>query len=273
MSIRIPIAAILVCALLLSGCKKPDIPVPEPQVPQNTASTVPVYGYEIINTYPHDAGAFTEGLQYVSGFIYEGTGLEGKSALRKVDLKTGKVLKEYTYPADVFGEGITLLGNKIYQLSYQTQKGYIFDANTFSVIDSFKYIGEGWGMTTDGTSLIMSNGTNTIQYLDPNSLTVTKKIEVIDGVNPLMNINELELVKGELITNIWQTNRLAIIDLATGKVKAYVDLSGILPESDRTLITDVLNGIAYDEKGDRLFVTGKLWRKLFEIKIKRTNSL
>lgn len=271
---HIRVSAFLLCFLMVSGigCKKTEPDSGQPPIPAQSALPIPVYGYEVINTYPHDVGAFTEGLQYVDGVLYEGTGPDGSSTLRKVDLKSGKVLKEFKYPPDIFGEGITLLNGKIYQLTYKTEKGYVFDAKTFTKLDSFRYAGQGWGMTTDGTSLIFSNGSNVIQYLDPNTLTVTKKIGIFDGVNPFEMINELELVHGELYANIWMTDRLAIIDLATGKVKAYVDLSNLLPKKDSTMITDVLNGIAYDETGDRLFVTGKLWSKIFEIKIKKNNN-
>lgn len=255
-------------SLYLFSCKK-DVPPAEPPVGQNLPPTTSVYTYEIVATYPHDANAFTQGLQYADGILYEGTGREGMSNVRHVDLKTGKVLKEAKNDPMYFGEGIVILGDKLYQLTYTSEKGFIYDKNTLAKLDSFKYRGEGWGLTTDGTSLIMSNGSAQIDFLDPATKTITRSIQVTDGGNQVMMLNELEYVKGEIWANIWMYDMIARIDPATGKVLGWIDLSGILPEAEQHPDgIDVLNGIAYDAATDRIFVTGKLWPKLFEIRIK-----
>jgi glutamine cyclotransferase len=246
-------------------------PTPLTNSPQPTTA-VPSYSYEVVNTYQHDIEAFTQGLQVVDGYFIEGTGLEGKSELRKVDIKTGKVLKSVKLADYYFGEGIAVLDGKIYQLTYTSGIGFVYDLNTFAKIDSFRYEGEGWGMTTDGTSLIFSNGTNKIQYLDPVTKQVTKTIDVHEGEFSVENINELELINGELFANIWQTDRIIRIDLSTGNIIGSIDMFGILPPSERSMKTDALNGIAYDVKADRIFVTGKNWPKVFEIKLKKKGA-
>jgi glutamine cyclotransferase len=264
----------LLLALLLSfasisqSCKKEAEP-PKPNSPQNTTPPAPVYSYEIVNTWPHDPDAFTQGLQYYNGELYESTGLNGKSSLRRVDLKTGKVLQKIDISNDYFAEGMTILDSKIYQLTYQTHIGFIYDLKTFEKLGSWQYEGEGWGLTTDGKELIMTNGSNKINFLDPRSLTISRTIEVFDEGYPVENLNELEYIRGEIYVNIWRTDRVARIDPVTGKVNGWIDLAGLLMPQERTEKVDVLNGIAYDEKGDRIFVTGKLWPKLFEIKIKK----
>ncbi len=263
------IALFLTFALVSQSCKK-EVEIPKP--PQSTTQPAPVYTFEVVNTWHHDPDAFTQGLQYLNGELYESTGLNGKSSLRRVELTTGKVLQKIDIPNEYFAEGMTILGDKIYQITYQTHIGFIYDLKTFKQLATWHYEGEGWGLTNDGTYIIMTSGSNKINYLDPRSLTIVKTLEVYDEGYQIENLNELEYIKGEIFANIWQTNRVARIDPVTGKVNSWIDLSGLLSPSERTEKVDVLNGIAYDEKGDRIFVTGKLWPKLFEIKLKKKDG-
>jgi glutamine cyclotransferase len=230
---------------------------------------VPTLGYQIVNIWPHDPNAFTQGLVYLDGKMLESTGQEGRSSLRNVELQTGKILKKVDIPEPYFAEGITLLNNKIYQLTWQHQLGFIYDAQSFQKVGEFKYDGEGWGLTTDGHSLILSDGSNRIRFLDPDSFRVTKTIAVLDGKSPVRELNELEFVNGEIYANIWHDDRIAAINPQTGHVNAWIDLTGLLQPGDVQDPEAVLNGIAFDQSGNRLFVTGKLWPRLFEIKIKR----
>jgi glutamine cyclotransferase len=266
-------ALLFVFAFINQSCKKEAAP-PNPNPPQITTPSAPVYSYEVVNTWHHDPDAFTEGLQYYQGELYESTGLNGKSTLRRVELKTGKVLQKIDIENQYFGEGITILNGKIYQLTYQTHIGFIYDLKTFKKIGSWQYEGEGWALTNDGKELIMSNGTEKIMFLDPNSLTISRTIEVTDEGMPVEYLNELEYIKGEIYANIWMRDMVARIDPGTGKVNSWINLSGLLTPEERRAEKgherpDVLNGIAYDEKADRIFVTGKLWPKLFEIAIKK----
>jgi glutaminyl-peptide cyclotransferase len=225
------------------------------------------YGYRVIKSYPHDRTAFTQGLEYRDGFLYEGTGKVGNSSLRKVDLATGRVLQKYDLPQPYFGEGITVVNQQILELTWQSQSGFIYDKSSFRVLRSFNYPGEGWGLTNDGKQIYMSDGSAQIRVWDPATLKEVRRITVKDGATPISELNELEWVKGEVYANVWQTDRIARISPADGKVLGWIDLSGILPKSERTDPDAVLNGIAYDAAGDRLFVTGKLWPKIFEIKL------
>jgi glutaminyl-peptide cyclotransferase len=229
-------------------------------------STLPSYGYEVQRVYPHDPKAFTQGLQYVDGYLYEGTGQVGQSSIRKVELETGKVLQQRDVPAPHFGEGITVWKNDIIELTWQTNVAFVYDKATFAPRRSFTYTGEGWGLTQDSTSLFMSDGTDQIRVLDPATFAERRRIKVTSVGAPLKNLNELEFVKNEIFANVWQTDQVARIAPASGKVEAYVDLSGLLTPAERAN-TDVLNGIAYDAVHDRLFITGKWWPKLFEIKL------
>ena len=235
---------------------------------------VPEYGYDVVHVYPHDRTAFTEGLFYLNGFLYESTGMEGSSSVRKVKLETGQVLQEHDLPEAYFGEGIVKWKDKLYQLTYTTEVGFIYNFNTFEKEGEFHYPGQGWAFTTDGKKLYM-DGTRTvnaevsapeIRIWDPETLRETGVIKVTDNGQPVENLNELEWVKGEIFANIWQSDRVARIDPKTGKVVGWIDLSGLLSPDDRRGV-DVLNGIAYDAEHDRLFVTGKRWPKLFEIKL------
>lgn len=229
----------------------------------------PVYGYEVIKTYPHDPNAFTQGLVFVDGALLESTGLEGESTLRRVELETGKVLQKVDVPKFYFAEGLTVFNGKAYQLTWKGQKGFVYDPQTFKKLGEFEYDGEGWGLTHDADSLILSSGSNKLRFLDPASFEVKRTISVFDRGQPLRDLNELEYVKGEIFANVWHQDRVARIDPQTGAVKGWIDLSGLLRPGDVSDEEAVLNGIAYDEAGDRLFVTGKLWPKLFEIRLKQ----
>ena len=229
---------------------------------------LPVYGYELVNAWPHDREAFTQGLVLHEGKFLESTGQYGESTLRRVEMETGRVLQSVDVAPQYFAEGMTLLGGKIYQLTWQNQMGFVYDPATFERTGTFRYDGEGWGLTNDGESLILSDGTNQLRFLDPQTFAVRRTISVFDRGRQLRDINELEYVKGEIYANVWHTDRIARIDPQTGRLNGWIDLTGLLPPPDRGNAEAVLNGIAYDEHGDRLFVTGKLWPKLFEIKIK-----
>lgn len=222
------------------------------------------YTYKIINVFPHDSGAFTQGLVFENGFFYEGTGLYGRSSLRKIDPVTGKAKQSVALANRYFGEGITLLGERIIQLTWRSHAGFVYDRDTFTIIQQFEYSGEGWGITHDGRHLIMSDGSSRLRLLDPVTFKQVRSLGVHDGGVPVSQLNELEFIKGEIYANIWQTNQIAIINPVTGLVRGWIDLSGLLTPEEMQK-TDVLNGIAYDRKGDRLFVTGKFWPKLFEI--------
>ena len=230
-------------------------------------SRVPVSGYTIKHVYPHDSRAFTQGIEYRDGVLFEGTGLNGQSTLRKVELATGKVLQQVPVPPDYFGEGITTWGQTIVQLTWQSQVGFVYDRNTFKQLRTFKYTGEGWGLTHNATELIMSDGSASLRFLDPKTLTETHRVLVTDAGIVVRDLNELEWVNGEIYANIWQTNFVARISPSTGRVLGWIDLSGLLSQEEQRGGADVLNGIAYDAAGRRLFVTGKLWPKLFEIQV------
>lgn len=222
--------------------------------------------YQIVKTYPHDREAFTQGLEYRDGFLYEGTGLHGRSTLRKVKLETGVVLQKLSLPSQYFGEGISVVGDRIVQLTWQSEVGFVWGLHDFKLQNKFTYRGEGWGLTTDGKNLYFSDGTDEIRVLDGKTLAETRRIRVRENGRPLKDLNELEWVEGEILANVWQTDRIVKINPLDGRVTGSIDLSGILPWHERAG-TDVLNGIAYDAAGKRLFVTGKLWPKLFEIKL------
>lgn len=227
----------------------------------------PVEGYKIIHTYPHDPNAFTQGLFYLDGFLYESTGLNGRSSVRMVDLKTGKVLQHYDLPKQYFGEGLTDWGSTLVQLTWLKHTGFVYDRFSLRLLRTFHYPWQGWGLTHDKTSLIMSDGSPTLRFLDPNTFRETRSITVKDDGKPIRNLNELEYIHGEIYANIWNSNRIAIISPKTGKVLTWIDLSGLKPPDTTNDPNAVLNGIAYDAKQNRLFVTGKLWPELFEIKV------
>jgi glutaminyl-peptide cyclotransferase len=225
------------------------------------------YSYKVIHTFPHNRDAFTQGLVYDNGVLYEGTGQETGSSLREVELETGKVKRQHNLDDSLFGEGITLYGDRIYQVTWENKVGFVYEKSTFNLINKIYYPTQGWGLTTINDRIIMSDGTNELYFFEPEMFTVVSRIEVYDNKGKVDSLNELEYIDGEIWANIWMTDRIARIDPVTGKVLGYIDLKGILPASDKTPDTDVLNGIAYDKAGHRIFVTGKRWPKLFEIRV------
>lgn len=223
------------------------------------------YTYDIIKVYPHDSNAFTQGLIFEDEVLYEGTGLYGQSTLRRVELETGKIMQLYTLPSQFFGEGITIFDNKIIQLTWRSNIGFVYDKHSFDLLAEFSYPTEGWGITNDGSRLIMSDGTATLYFLDPVTFEQVGQIEVHD-IGPVTELNELEYIKGEVYANIWKEEKIAIINPQSGEVTGWIDLEGIQDSENRDP-NNVLNGIAYDAKEDRLFVTGKRWSQLFEINL------
>jgi glutaminyl-peptide cyclotransferase len=236
-------------------------------------AAVPVYEVDIAHTYPHDTSAFTEGLFYLNGYLYESTGLEQHSSIRKVRLETGEIVQKVDIPAQYFGEGIVNWQGHLISLTWKSQIGFVFDLNTFKLQKQFKYRGEGWALTRNDKQIIMSDGTPELRFLNPNTLAETGRVQVTLEGKPLRNVNELEWVKGEIYANVWQTNWIVRIDPHSGQVVGVINLTGLLKQSDIVAgQTDVLNGIAYDAKGDRLFVTGKNWPKLFEIRLRKAGE-
>jgi glutaminyl-peptide cyclotransferase len=235
-------------------------------------SRAPVAGYTIRHVYLHDPRAFTQGIEYRDGVLYEGTGLNGQSTLRRVELATGKVLQQVSVPSEYFGEGITIWGETVLQLTWQSQVGFVYDRTTFKQLRTFRFTGEGWGLTHSPTELIMSDGSASLRFLDPKTLTETRRLLVTDAGIVIRDLNELEWVNGEIYANVWQTNFIARISPSTGRVVGWIDLSGLLSPEEQRGGADVLNGIAYDAAGQRLFVTGKLWPKLFEIQVNGVGS-
>lgn len=226
-----------------------------------------LYTYKVIKEYAHATDAYTQGLFFHNGFLYEGTGEYGKSTLRKVDLQTGNVLQSINLDSKYFGEGIALLNNRIYQLTWQNRVGFIYNADTFEKIGEFNYATEGWGITTDGKQLIMSDGSANIYFIDPSTMAIVNQIQVYSNEGGVEWINELEYINGEIWANIYEDDKVVRINPQTGEVTAIINLEGILKPADRTRDTNVLNGIAYDPATGRIFVTGKNWAKLFEIKL------
>lgn len=278
---------LVIFAVFAASCRteptanRPNVNINSPVNTTNSANSsvqtnkMPVYTYDIVNTFKHDSRAFTQGLFFHNNFLYEGTGQEGKSDLRKTELETGKIVQQVKLPADSFGEGTTILDGKIYQLTWQEERGFVYDAETFKLLKEFEYQGEGWGLTNDGKNLIMSDGTHVIRVLDPETFKPVRTLVVLDERGkPLLKINELEFVKGEIWANIWHSeeigkpNHIARIDPNSGKLLGWIDLGGISPDDVARDSENTLNGIAYDAATDRIFVTGKNWKNLFEIKIK-----
>jgi glutaminyl-peptide cyclotransferase len=233
-----------------------------------TAPSLPLFGYTVVHTYPHDRDAFTQGLQVVDGVFYEGTGLNGRSSIRVVKIDTGEVIRKRDVPAEYFGEGITVRGSELFQLTWQSGVALVYDKQTFAPKRQHKYTGEGWGLTQDKTSLIMSDGSEFLRFIDPATFAERRRIRVTAGGTALKDLNELEYVKGEIFANVWRTDYVARIDPATGAVNGYIDFRGLLTSREREA-TDVLNGIAYDEGTDRLFITGKLWPRVYEVRVVR----
>jgi glutaminyl-peptide cyclotransferase len=250
-----PAAAILLILAAGTACA--------PSPPRAT----PTYGYAVVQTYPHDSAAFTEGLLYYGGFLYESNGLKGQSSIRKVNLETGKTEMRRDLPANYFGEGIAIRRDRLLQLTYTSQTGFLYDLASFELRGEFSYPGEGWALASDGTRLVMSDGTPELRFLDFETLQETSRLLVTDEGNPVKSLNELEWVKGEIFANVWHSDRIARIDPASGRLTGWIDLAGLLAPSERTDPENVLNGIAWDAAGDRLFVTGKRWPKLFQIRV------
>ncbi|MBI4334392.1 MAG: glutaminyl-peptide cyclotransferase [Chloroflexi bacterium] len=235
--------------------------------PPTTPGTLPVYTYRVVGTYPHDPAAFTQGLVFDGESLYESTGLLGRSSVRQVDLDTGNVLRRRELPASAWGEGLAIYRDRIIQLTWQSNLGFVYDRNTFELLWTFNYPWEGWGLTHDGQRLILSDGTATLHFLDPMTFIETGRVEVTDASGPVNRLNELEYINGEVYANVWQTDYIVRIAPDTGKVTGRIDLTGLLDRATLRGPVDVLNGIAYDPRQDRLFVTGKLWPYLFEIKL------
>ena len=233
---------------------------------ERAGEPIPTYGYRVVRSYPHDPGAFTQGLLVRNGFFYEGTGMNGRSGIRKVRIDTGEVLQVKPLSADYFGEGITDWKGSLIQITWKSGIGFVYDLDTFEQKKTFNYEGEGWGLTHDDSRIIMSDGTAELRFLDPDTLKETGRITVRDANGPVQNLNELEYVKGEIYANVWTTQRIVRVSPKDGHVTGWIDLTGLLPQALKKG-TDVLNGIAYDAPTDRLFVTGKWWPRVFEIEI------
>jgi glutamine cyclotransferase len=233
---------------------------------QKADQPIPVRSVKVLKTYPHDPQAFTQGLEYFDGFLYESTGEKGQSSLRKVDLESGKVLQKTDLGPEYFGEGLTVFRGKIYQLTWLSQIGFVYDLKTFRKLRDFHYYGEGWGLAHDESKLILSDGTNTLRYIDPESFAVVRTVEVYAGKEAVTNLNELECIGNDLYSNVWHANRIARIDGRTGQVRDWIDLSALGAQEQKEP-EGVLNGIAFDPARRRFFVTGKNWAHLFEVQI------
>ncbi len=228
----------------------------------------PVYGYHLVRSYPHDTEAFTQGLIYHNGLLYEGTGQEAGSTLREVELETGRVIRQLNLESSLFGEGITLYQDRIYQVTWQNRVGFVYERSTFRLLNKIYYSTEGWGLTTVNDRIVMGDGSNILYFFDPALFTVVSRIEVYDHEKKVDQLNELEYINGEIWANVWMTDLIARIDPATGKVNSYINLATLFPmQKRRETGADVLNGIAYDSEGERIFVTGKRWPMLYEIRI------
>ena len=224
--------------------------------------------YEVVNSYPHDPDAFLQGLVWYDNGFYESTGLYGRSTLRRVEFPSGKVVKSIALAPELFGEGLALVGDHLIQLTWQAHRGFVYDRESFKLLREFTYDTEGWGLAYDGKNLILSDGSSTLSYLDPQTYQSVRKLQVTMNGRPITELNELEFIEGEIWANVWETDLILRIDPATGQVTSFLNLKGILAPSDRKGTEDVLNGIAYDSERKRVFVTGKLWPRLFEIKVK-----
>jgi glutamine cyclotransferase len=232
-------------------------------------SKAPRYGYTVVRSYPHDPQAFTQGLEYFGGFLYEGTGLKGRSGVRKVDLETGKVVQEERLQRGYFGEGITIAQGRLFQLTWQDKTGFVYDAKTLTFIRNFSYFGEGWGLTHDPSGLIMSDGTSTLRFLELTRFQERRRVKVTDAGVPIERLNELEWVRGEIWANVWETDYIVRISPKEGRVLGWINLRGLLGGPAAKLPPEaVLNGIAYDAQTQRIFVTGKLWPRIFEVAVK-----
>lgn len=257
----VPLAAVVMAMLMY--------PKPCHSEPSAQGGGAVVYGYQVVNAYPHDSRAYTQGLVYRDGFLYESTGLNGRSTLRKVNLRTGEVIQQFEVDSKYFAEGLTDWGEWLIQLTWQSHLGFVYDLAGFKVHRTFSYPGEGWGLTHDRSRLIMSDGSSDLRFLSPETLQETGRLSVRDGNAPVQDLNELEFVRGEIYANVWHTDRIARISPMSGQVTGWIDLKGLLSGVYQLEPEAVLNGIAYDAAHDRLFVTGKLWPRVFQIKLQR----
>lgn len=246
-------------ALLLAG---------SPSRPGATAHPARQLAYDVVGSYPHDPNAFLQGLLWYDGGFYESTGLEGRSSLRRVEFPSGKVLKSISIAPEFFCEGLALVDNRLIQLTWQSHRGFVYDRESFHKVGEFKYDTEGWGLTYDGTNLVMSDGSSQLAILDPKTFQTLRRLPVTFNGAPLTNLNELEFIEGEIWANVWKTDQIVCINPVTGQVDEFLDLTSILPASERTGREDVMNGIAYDPQTKRIFVSGKWWSKLFEIRVR-----
>jgi glutamine cyclotransferase len=261
------VSRLIVWLLLMPGC-----PLLTGQTSHHSSSSAPPeYTFTVVRVFPHDRSAYTQGLAYRDGFLYEGTGRNGQSSLRKVRLETGEVVQQVNLASEFFGEGITIIKDRVFQLTWKSGVGFVYDLNTFHWLRRFSCPGEGWGLATDGRELFLSDGTAAIRILDPETFQLKRRVKVHDGSTPVDQLNELEFVDGQIFANVWHTNRIARISPQTGAVVGWIDLTGLLSSVYRLEPEAVLNGIAYDAAGKRLFVTGKLWPSVFEIKLAPKN--
>ena len=258
------VVAVVVTTLLLVASRK------EPSAAANVQQPAR-YGYRLVHAFPHDPQAFTQGLIFRDGFLYESTGLEGKSSLRKVRLETGEVVEQRSIDSKYFAEGLADFGDRLFQLTWRSGVGFVYSLADFKPQRTFSYQGEGWGLASDAKRLILSDGTATLRFIDPDSLRETGRLQVTEEGRPISNLNELEVVKGQILANVWQSDQIVIIEPSDGRVAGRIDLTGLLPFEDRPGV-DVLNGIAWDRERDRLFVTGKWWPKLFEIQLEKRSE-
>lgn len=263
-----PNLGLLLITLVTVTLLAPSTPLRPAQPVPGTEGT-PVYTYKVVNIFPHDPQAYTQGLVFHDGFFYEGTGLNGRSSLRKVRLETGEVVQKINLAPEFFGEGIVLVGDEIMQLTWKAHKGFIYRSSDFQLLREFAYPGEGWGLTSHGNEVFMSDGSSEIRILDGKTMREKRRLKVREGNQPVLKLNELEFVEGEIFANVWQTDRIARISPKTGKVLGWIDLKGLLNPMYRRTSDAVLNGIAYDAAKKRLFVTGKLWPNIYEIQLVR----
>lgn len=272
--IGIVLVVVVAAALVILASMRPQ-PTGQPagEVANRAAPTpdqpAQQVSYEVVNSYPHDPTSFTQGLLWADGGFYESSGLYGQSKLRRLEFPSGKVLKQIGLDTELFAEGLAMVDNRLIQLTWKTHRGFVYDKNTFRLLQEFKYDTEGWGLTFDGKDLVLSDGSSDLFYLDPQSFKPVKKLAVTMNGQPVPEINELEFIDGEIWANVWQTDRILRIDPSTGQVRSFLNLKQILAPSDRKGSEDVLNGIAYDPEHKRIFVTGKLWPRIFEIKLKQ----
>ena len=263
-TVALVIAAAAIAALLFAlNCTNSPTPADKPGI-----APAKLDSYEIVGSVPHDPQAFLQGLVWYDNGFYESTGLEGRSTLRRVDYRSGKVVKSINLAPDLFGEGLAMVGDRLVQLTWKAHRGFVYDRESFKLLRDFSYDTEGWGITYDGTNLVMSDGSSTLTYLDPETFRPGRRLNVTWNGQPYADLNELEYIEGEIWANVWQQDYIFRIDPQTGRVKSYLDMKNLFPPQQRTGSEDVLNGIAYDPQQKRIFVSGKLWPRIFEIRVK-----